>query len=341
MPASLPIIDDEPAILTDWPAEPPWPHLPTVEWQVCGGCNYDCSYCIQSKKYRVGYPDETSVERALDFLCALNGAWDIKTTGGEPFSFKLFLDRIVPRLMQESQHHFSTLTNLSAPIRQLERFAQLTYGRLHVLSASLHLEFADVDSFVEKMLFLQKHTDQQKNKAHLVVNSVLVPDRLSDVWRAKDAVEAAGLRFFPQLMKVKNGVYAYTSAQIREIERVLGDFSVAQSEKRANLAPAYTQKVCYTGSRYFVLMQNGDAWSCRTAKRYEQGYLGNVFSYINTSTHTSTDTSTNTSTNTSSVELRAGPIRCPYGICPCSVPANRGMIEGIPYTHTRSDEDLL
>ena len=22
---------------------------PTIEWQVCGICNYDCSYCIQSK----------------------------------------------------------------------------------------------------------------------------------------------------------------------------------------------------------------------------------------------------------------------------------------------------
>jgi len=35
---------------------------PTIEWQVCGICNYDCSYCIQSKKYRVGHPSPDDVE---------------------------------------------------------------------------------------------------------------------------------------------------------------------------------------------------------------------------------------------------------------------------------------
>ena len=32
------------------------PRRRTVEWQVCGVCNYDCSYCIQSRKSRVGHP---------------------------------------------------------------------------------------------------------------------------------------------------------------------------------------------------------------------------------------------------------------------------------------------
>ena len=52
-------------VLEDWPAAPPWAHAPTVEWQICGHCNYDCSYCIQSRKHRVGYPDDAEIERAL------------------------------------------------------------------------------------------------------------------------------------------------------------------------------------------------------------------------------------------------------------------------------------
>ena len=41
---------------------------PTVEWQVCGVCNYDCSYCIQSKASRVGHPSDADVERFLAFF---------------------------------------------------------------------------------------------------------------------------------------------------------------------------------------------------------------------------------------------------------------------------------
>jgi len=53
--------------------------------------------------------------------------------------------------------------------------------------------------------------------------------------------------------------------------------------------------------------KNGDAWSCRTAKRFDEGALGNIFD--------------------GTLALAAAPSPCTYDICPCSVPANRGMIE--------------
>ena len=40
----------------------------TVEWQVCGVCNYDCSYCIQSRKYRTGQPSDEELEIATSVL---------------------------------------------------------------------------------------------------------------------------------------------------------------------------------------------------------------------------------------------------------------------------------
>ena len=95
MTATLPIVDDEP-IVHDGPAAPPWPHQPTVEWQVCGVCNYDCSYCIQSRKYRVGHPSNGEIDQVLAFFSTLPGTWEIKMTGGEPFAFKGFMERIVP-----------------------------------------------------------------------------------------------------------------------------------------------------------------------------------------------------------------------------------------------------
>lgn len=296
---------EEPAVLTDGPGAPPWPHQPTVEWQVCGQCNYDCSYCIQSKKYRVGYPSRAELDAALGFLAALPGAWEVKMTGGEPFASRLFLDHIVPSLAAGG-HTISTLTNLSAPARQLRRFAELTRGRLGIVSASLHLEFTDVASFISRLEQLREHADAS---ARFVVNMVLIPARLAEVAAAKAAVEAAGFRFFPQLMKVKGGVHPYTPAQREQVEAIVGDLERAARTRSANLAPAYTGRRCWTGARYLVLLQTGDAWSCRTARRHDQGYLGNAYA--------------------GEVALRPGPIECPYSICPCTVPANRGMIEGV------------
>ena len=65
--ATQPLVD----VAFDDVGAPPWPHQPTVEWQVVGQCNYDCSYCIQSKKHRVGITADDDLHRAIDFLAAL------------------------------------------------------------------------------------------------------------------------------------------------------------------------------------------------------------------------------------------------------------------------------
>lgn len=286
---------------------PPWPHQATVEWQVCGGCNYDCSYCIQSKKHRTGYPSEEELDRMLAFLGGLPGRWEVKMTGGEPFSSKLFLSRVIPGLLA-TPHLLSVLTNLSVSSRTLERFADLTRGRLQVVSASLHLEHTATEDFLERLRALAARVDE---RTRLVVNCVLAPQHLPRVREAKRAVEDAGFRFFPQLMKVKHGVYAYRSEERALVEEILGgDWARAEAERSANLAPAYTGRRCYTGARYLVLTQRGEAWSCRSAKRLSEGYLGSVLD--------------------GTARLLDGPHACPYTICPCAVPANRGMIEGVP-----------
>ncbi|MCA9587607.1 MAG: radical SAM protein [Myxococcales bacterium] len=276
---------------------------PTVEWQVCGVCNYDCSYCIQSKKYRVGHPSADDVARFLDFFETLPGTWEVKTTGGEPFAFKGFMERIVPGLAARTPHVLSTLTNLSAPWPVLERFARLTRGRLGIVSASLHLEFTTVEAFVDKALRLRDAIDAD---ARLVVNAVLAPGRLDDVTRAKEIVTRAGLTFFPQVMKVKGGVHAYDELDAPAVSRLVG---ISPSPRRANVAPSYRGRACWAGAEYFVLTQTGDAWACRTSKRAGEGRLGNVLD--------------------GTFALASGPTPCAYDICPCTVPANRGMIEGV------------
>jgi hypothetical protein len=237
----------------------------------------------------------------------------VKTTGGEPFSFRGFLDLVVPGVM-DSPHALSTLTNLSVPASVLQRFARLTRGRLRVVSASLHLEFTTTAAFLARLQVLRDSVD---DAVRIVVNAVLVPERLAAVRAAQQAVQAHGFTFFPQVMKVKGGVHAYTPAQMQDVRAIVGDLDVAAATRSANLAPAYTGRRCFTGARYFVLTKEGTAWSCRTAKRHGEGRLGDV---------------------RTGIALRDGAVRCAYTICPCTTPANRGMIEGVPMKG-RVDED--
>jgi len=275
---------------------------PTIEWQTNGVCNYDCSYCIQSRKYRQGHPSEMEIEKFLSFFSTLPRVWEIKMTGGEPFAFRGFLEQIVPGLAQ-LPHRVSLLTNLSAPLSSLRRFVDLVGGKLVVVSASLHLEYTSAEKFIEKAAQLRLWLRPQTT---LVVNNVLVPGTLENLKAVRRLIEHAGLRYFPQVMKTKQGIYPYSPSDLVSIQSLTGQ---RPTPREANMAPSYRGRLCWTGVDYFVLEQNGDAWSCRTARRFKNGYLGNVLD--------------------GTFQLLPQPRRCVYDICPCTVPANRGMIEGV------------
>lgn len=276
---------------------------PTVEWQTNGVCNYDCSYCIQSRKYRQGHPTDADIDRFLAFFAEeLHGIWEIKMSGGEPFAFRGFMERIVPGLAA-LPHRVSVLTNLSAPASTLRRFVDLVGHKLIVVSASLHLEYTSVEEFVLKATQLRSWL---RPETALVVNSVLVPGTLENLALVRRRIEEAGLRYFPQIMKTKHGIFPYNASDLLMARKLTGE---SPTSREANIAPSYRGRLCWTGVEYFALEQNGDAWSCRTARRFKQGYMGNVLK--------------------GTFKLKAAPARCPYNICPCTVPANRGMIEGV------------
>lgn len=278
---------------------------PTIEWQTNGICNYDCSYCIQSKKFRQGYPSDEEIEKFLEFFSTLSGKWEIKMSGGEPFAFKGFMDKIIPGLAK-LPHQISVLTNLSAPLSVLRKFVDLVGDKLSVFSVSLHLEYVQSNDFIEKVQTLQKWL---RTETSLVINNVLIPNKLENLLTVKESIESSGLKFFPQVMKTKHGVFPYSESDQSLVVQLTGK---NPTTKQANLAPSYRGLLCWSGVEYFVLDQKGNAWACRTAKRFQQGYLGNML--------------------TGDVKLKLSPSACPYDICPCTVPANRGMIEGITKT---------
>lgn len=272
---------------------------PTVEWQVAGACNYDCTYCIQSRRYRKGRPSRESLAAALESFASLPGVWEIKCSGGEAFAHPLFLELVVPGLMRRTRHRISVLTNFSASRRELLRFADLTRGRLSVFSASLHLEFAEVDEFAAKAEWFVSALEPSVD---FVVNQVVLPGREDQAERCKSAIESRGLRWFPQLFKTNGGVAEYPrpDALIPLIGR-------APTSREANVAPSYRGRRCWSGVEYFVVDKDGGAWACRTAKRSGDGYLGNLYD--------------------GDLCRYQAPSPCAYDICPCTVPFNRNMIE--------------
>lgn len=275
---------------------------PTVEWQTNGVCNYDCSYCIQSARYRQGAPTDEQVDQFMTFFNTLPGVWEIKMSGGEPFAFKGFLGRVVPGLAA-LRHSVSVLTNLSAPLSALRQFVDMVGHKLVVVSASLHLEYTTADDFISKAVTLRRWL---RPETSLVINNVLVPGTLENLREIKLLVESAGLKYFPQVMKTKHGRYSYSPTDQGLVQLLTGK---NPGSRQANLAPSYKGRLCWAGVEYFALQQNGDAWSCRTAKRFSEGYLGNVLE--------------------GTFNLKEQPEPCVYDICPCTVPANRGMIEGV------------
>ncbi len=291
---------------------PPWSDLhPTVEWQVNGLCNYDCTYCIQSRKYRVGMPEQEVVDRIIDGYASLPGQWEIKMSGGEPFAYHGLMKWVIPGLVERTPHLISTLTNLSAPLKVLERFCTLTGPRLRITSASLHLEYVDLEAYIDKALAYRELRRQHNPHSSFVINSVVVPGKVRQQLQVKEAIESQGLRYFPQLMKIKGGVFPYTARDRKLIERLTGG---SQDPTKVNRAPSYKGLWCEAGAWYFVVDQRGEAWICRTGKRLaikdddedDEAYLGNLAQ--------------------GTFSLRKAGARCPYPICPCTVPANRGIV---------------
>ena len=278
---------------------------PAVEWQVAGACNYDCSYCIQSPKYRRGRPSEDNLRAAVRCFSRLPGTWEIKCSGGEAFAHPLFLDLAVPLLMAHTAHRISILSNLSASEAELDRFLALTRGRLAVVSASLHVEHVDPSDFADKVAAMR---DRAEPTARFVVNQVVLPGQVAAAARCKDIVEARGLRWFPQLFKHKI-LKQMRVAEYPDADALAALLGEQPGPEAANLSPSYRGRMCWAGAAYFVVDKDGLAWRCRSSKREQHTSIGSVFD--------------------DSLTLSAGPSPCAYSLCPCTVPANRGMISGV------------
>lgn len=271
-----------------------------VSWNMNDVCNYRCSYCTQRHMGdRTGRLED--IEQTLASFRNLPGHWEFKLSGGEPFR-QPGLDQIVSGLVSMG-HSISIQTNFSAAEPELRSFLEASRGALNIFSASLHLEYVAPETFVEKYNIVKEYESLGVN---FHVTSVGVPDRLVQL---RDEVEPYfrehGINLKVQPEKIRGYVRDYTDNQ-KEILLQLGGHN-----QTGKIEHNFQGKLCFSGANYIVIKSSGEAYRCYPASRVGGRYarLGSL---------------------TEGIQLNDGPRICPYTYCNCTVPIQRGMIEGRP-----------
>jgi MoaA/NifB/PqqE/SkfB family radical SAM enzyme len=270
----------------------PYPLEGVVSWNMNTTCNYRCTYCTQR------FLDDRKqwardVPRFIEAFLALPGDWEVKLSGGEPFLHPRFGELV--RALADGGRRVSVVTNLSAKTRDLADFARATAWRPGVLSASLHLDYADPGEFADKLAFVAA-IHGGTVVATCVATRANLP-RLPGLI-ALFAERRLTLRVQPE--KQDRDVVDYSPAERAQVLALGGHNGTGMVD------PSFEGELCWAGARYMVVDHRGAAWRCYPARRYKAEYLGNLLD--------------------GSFRLRSEPAPCRYSYCNCTVPIQRGMV---------------
>lgn len=283
-------------------AAPPCPSEGVVSWNINTACNYRCSYCTQRfMDDRGRWSRDTP--RFLQGFSRLPGRWEVKISGGEPFVHPT-LDEITEGLAAIG-HRISIVTNFSASEKKLLSFVKAARGRIGVFSCSLHLEYvSDVDAFVDKAhmmsAVLASTRDPSLPAPSLNVTTVATRDVLPRLSALSDRFAQRGVTFKIQPEKQDGELVSYSPQEQQQLVQLGGHNRTGQ------IAHRFTGAECWSGSRYFVLDDRGVAYRCYPARRHKMEKLGDFLS--------------------DSFALFEGPRPCPYPLCYCTVPIERGLM---------------
>lgn len=293
---------------------PPRPREGVVSWNINTACNYRCSYCTQRfKEDRGRWSRDTP--RFLAAFARLPGRWEVKLSGGEPFVHPTLGDLV--RGLAELGHRVSVVTNFSASREKLSAFVAAAQGRVGIFSCSLHLEYVpDLEPFVAKALWLERelraHGRPDLPAPHVCVTSVATRAALPRLPEVAARFAAAGLRFKVQPEKQDRDVIAYAPEEEAAI-LALGGHNLT-----GRIAHDFLGQPCWSGSRYFILDDQGTAFRCYPARRYKIERMGDFLD--------------------PGFTLADGPAPCRYRYCNCTVPIARAMMAGAPTAGAEPEE---
>lgn len=168
-----------------------------VSWILGRFCNYSCSYCwpYASSKQK----DHQPLEKILSTIDSIKSqsrsrhfnSFHFSFSGGEPTTHPQYLE-ILSHLnndtLNTNYQSVHMTTNLSAGIGWFKKYAFATQNLNRVsITASFHKEFAEANSFAEKLIFLQESDIQT------TINMVMVPERFDALMKEAEYFNSLGL----------------------------------------------------------------------------------------------------------------------------------------------------
>jgi MoaA/NifB/PqqE/SkfB family radical SAM enzyme len=278
------------------------PREGVVSWNINTACNYRCSYCTQRfKDDRGRWTVDT--ERFLRAFGRLEGRWEIKLSGGEPFVHPTLLE--IVRGLASLGHRIGVVTNFSASRDKLLAFADAAEGRVSVVSCSLHREYVeDIHAFADKAAWFRSELLRLRvpdlPTPSLHVTTVATRSRLPELESLRDVFAARDLIFKVQPEKQQRDVIDYSPEERAELLRFGGHNLTGE------IAPSFRGEPCLAGARYFILDDLGEAFRCWPARRRKTERLGNFLD--------------------ETFRLFESARPCAYDYCNCSVPISRNMV---------------
>jgi hypothetical protein len=278
----------------------PRPEEGVISWNVNTACNYRCSYCTQRfKEDRGRWSRDTPAFLAA--FARLPGRWEIKLSGGEPFVHPTLLEIVSG--IAELGHRISVVTNFAAPREKLAAFVTAARGRVGVFSCSLHLEYVeDIPAFVDKARWLQSELlarhDVSLPPPHVNVTTVATHSALPRLESL--AAQFTDVTFKIQPEKQNRDVIEYDEGA-RSLLLNLGGHN-----HTGEIVHRFEGRPCWSGARYFILDDAGEAFRCYPARRYRVERMGSFLD--------------------PAFRLADEPTPCRYQTCNCTVPIARGMM---------------
>ena len=280
--------------------------IPIVSWLIFRGCNYNCSYCTSRGGTTAISKNIAQQRRAVDFPPPiffldkfsryLSGSWIFNLCGsGEPFLAPKFLE-IVEKLVKTG-YYINLMTNFSAPFKKIIKFCEITGENLLNFSASLHLEHAELKEFLKKALVVKRIIGNKFS-----VCSIARKGRVIDLKEIGQIFRDKGIPFIIQPerddIKMHYSGDPFVEYSDRELE-IIKDSQRGTWDKNSLKLKG---KLCWAGSKYFVINYEGDAWRCFPAynDKRKEGYLGNILE--------------------GTFKLNNNPSACLYQCCYCITP---------------------
>lgn len=285
-------------------ATPSVPDEGVVSWNMNTTCNYRCSYCTQrflDDRHRWANDVPAFLEAFGSLPTATGVPWEIKLSGGEPFLHPDFID-VVKGLVARDLY-VSVVTNFSRDDDVIAAFVDAAGDHLRVLSCSLHLEFLPgdkLDRFIEKAAWTQAQLLSSSSSSSLVVTCVATQQTMPQLELLSQRFADVGVRFKVQPEKQDRDIVAYDDAGKALLYRLGGHNGTG------NIAHDFGGQPCWSGARYFIVDDKGEAFRCYPARRYKVERLGNLLD--------------------GSFRLFHAARPCLYRSCHCTVPIARGMM---------------